>query len=242
MPTQSSLIDIDGIGPVLFKSDARCRRLSIRLKPFEGITVLFPPGFSPHKALSFVEKKRQWIVSNQAQMEKHEQMLTVFDEQSHFRARTFELKVVQHKSEQFRITLKDGILQVAYPGFLNVKDVSVQNTIRQGIEEGLRREAKSMLPCKVQHFARMYGFHVNKIFIKNLKSRWGSCSAINNINLNLHLMRLPGHLIDYVVLHELCHTKEKNHGPGFWSLLDKVTDGKARSLAAEMKKFRTTIY
>jgi predicted metal-dependent hydrolase len=55
-------------------------------------------------------------------------------------------------------------------------------------------------------------------------------------------MRLPAHLIDYVVLHELCHTKEKNHGPGFWLLLDKVTDGNARSLAAEMKKFRTTIY
>jgi predicted metal-dependent hydrolase len=242
MPTQSSLINIDGIGPVLFKSDARCRRLSIRLKPFEGITVLFPPGYSPRKALSFVEEKRKWIVSNQAQMEKHEQMLTIFDECTHFRTRTFELRVVQHESDQFRMTLKGGILRVAYPGCLKVADVSVQNAIRQGIEEGLRREAKAMLPAKVQHFARAYGFPINKIFIKNLKSRWGSCSAVNNINLNLHLMRLPGHLIDYVVLHELCHTKEKNHGPGFWRLLDKVTDGKARSLAADMKKYRTTIY
>jgi predicted metal-dependent hydrolase len=242
MPTQTSLIDIDGIGPVLFKSDARCRRLSIRLKPFEGITVLFPPGYSARKALSFVEEKRQWIISNQAQMEKHEQMHTIFDEQSRFRTRTFQLKVERHESDQIRMILKDGILRVAYPGFLNVTDASVQNAIRQGIEEGLRLEAKAMLPAKVHHFARVYGFPIRKIFIKNLKSRWGSCSAVNNINLNLHLMRLPAHLIDYVVLHELCHTKEKNHGPGFWLLLDKVTDGNARSLAAEMKKFRTTIY
>jgi hypothetical protein len=99
-----------------------------------------------------------------------------------------------------------------------------------------------VLPPKVRTFARQYNFKINKVFIKNMKSRWGSCSAVNNINLNLHLMRLPEHLIDYVVLHELCHTVEKNHGPGFWNLLNKLTEGRAKKLAAEMRQYRTTLY
>ena len=242
MSVKTSLVDIEGIGPVLFKSDARCKRLSIRLKPFEGVSVLFPPGYSVKKALSFVEEKRSWIQQNQAQMAAHENMKTVFNEDTKFRTRTFELRIQSHHSDQLRMTLHGGVLRVAYPSFMKVEDERVQAAIRQGIEEGLRIEAKTMLPGRVRHFAGLHGFKVNKVFIKNLKSRWGSCSSVNNINLNLQLMRLPQHLIDYVVLHELCHTREKNHGPGFWHLLDRVTGGKARSLAAEMKKYRTTIY
>lgn len=242
MSVKTSLVEIEGIGPVLFKSDARCKRLSIRLKPFEGVSVLFPPEYSVRKALSFVEEKRAWILQNQSRMVEHERMKTVFNENTKFRSRTFELRIESHQSDQLRMTLNDGILRVAYPYFMKVEDDRVQSAIRQGIEEGLRIEAKMMLPGRVRHFAGLHGFKVNKVFVKNLKSRWGSCSSVNNINLNLQLMRLPQHLIDYVVLHELCHTREKNHGPGFWKLLDRVTGGKARSLASEMKKYRTTIY
>ncbi|HIP35703.1 MAG TPA: M48 family peptidase, partial [Crocinitomix sp.] len=59
--------------------------------------------------------------------------------------------------------------------------------------------------------------------------------------LSLHLMRLPEYLIDYVILHELCHTIEKNHGKYFWALLEKVSPG-ARKLAKELKKYNARIY
>ncbi len=242
MSTQSSLIHIEGIGPVLFKSDRRCRRLSIRLKPFEGIIVIFPPGYSIKKALTFVEDKRQWILNNKGKIEVHENRKTVFDENTVFRTRSFELKVQKQPRHDIRMTLESGILKVVYPQHANVADAPIQNAIRHAIERALRIDAKVMLPYKVERFAKQYSFQVNKVFIKNLKSRWGSCSSVNNINLNLQLMRLPEHLIDYVILHELCHTSEKNHGPRFWKLLDKVTEGKAKQLAGEMKEYRTTIY
>ena len=88
--------------------------------------------------------------------------------------------------------------------------------------------------------AEKFGFNYNKLFIKNLRSRWGSCSNRNNINLNLQLMRLPDKLIDYVILHELVHTEEKNHGEKFWAKLDAIT-GNAKVLAIEMKKYSTVL-
>jgi predicted metal-dependent hydrolase len=175
-------------------------------------------------------------------METYEKKRTIFDEETVFRTRSFELKIMKHARNDLRMTLQHGVLKVSYPQYINVADASVQNAVRQGIEEGLRIEAKVELPTKVYWFAKQFNFRVNRVFIKNLKTRWGSCSSVNNINLNLHLMRLPEHLIDYVILHELCHTAEKNHGPGFWKLLDSVTSGRAKQLASEMKKYRTTIY
>jgi predicted metal-dependent hydrolase len=203
---------------------------------------MFPPGFSQKKALAFVEEKRNWILRNRAMMKARENRKTIFDENTMFRTRSFELKIQKQNRENIRLTLERGILRVMCPSHINIADAVVQDAIREGIDKAMRIEAKRVLPEKVTRFARQYNFSVNKVFVKNLKSRWGSCSSVNNINLNLQLMRLPECLIDYVVLHELCHTIEKNHGKGFWLLLDKVTGGKAKSLDSEMKKYRTTIY
>lgn len=242
MSIQTSVIHIEGIGPVRLKADLRCKRLSIRLKPFEGVTVMFPPGYSAKKALAFVEEKRLWIQKNLEKVGDHEKQKTIFNEATVFRTRSFELKVQKQARQDVRMTLERGILNVFYPQHINVADAPVQDAIRHGIEEALRIEAKMVLPDKVRYFADQYSFTVNRVFIKNLKSRWGSCSSANNINLNLQLMRLPGHLTDYVVLHELCHTVEKNHGPRFWNLLNNVTGGQAKKLATEMRQYRTTIY
>ena len=103
-----------------------------------------------------------------------------------------------------------------------------------------RKEAKQLLPERVAFLAKQDGFSYNNLSIKNIKSRWGSCSAKNNINLSIYLMKLPDELIDYVILHELTHTIHKNHGKDFWNYLDKIT-GKPKELAARIKKYRTGI-
>lgn len=86
----------------------------------------------------------------------------------------------------------------------------------------LRKEAKIFLPKRTEELAEIYNFQYKKVYIKNQKTRWGSCSHVNNINLNINLMRLPKHLIDYVILHELMHTRHKNHGPKFWYDLNQL--------------------
>jgi len=98
-------------------------------------------------------------------------------------------------------------------------------------------EAKRRLEDKVKELAKKHGFTCNKISIKNQRARWGSCSPQNNISLNMKLVLLPEELIDYVILHELVHTRIHNHGKKFWAELDRYV-GDARTKA---KIFRQTV-
>ena len=86
----------------------------------------------------------------------------------------------------------------------------------------LRKLAKAWLPARLEMLASRYGFSFGRVAIKNNRTNWGSCSARNNINLNLHLMRLPEHLRDYVILHELCHLRYHDHGENFHRLLEQL--------------------
>ena len=98
-----------------------------------------------------------------------------------------------------------------------------------------RGQAKIMLLGRLRQLAEAHNFTYNRAFVKNQKTRWGSCSAVNNINLNVNLVRLPEELRDYVIVHELVHTRHKNHGKAFWRELDRIVgNGKAlqRSLRA----------
>ena len=105
--------------------------------------------------------------------------------------------------------------------------------------EQMRKEAKASLPRRVAELAHLYGFSYSNLTIRDSKTRWGSCSALNSISLSLYLMKVPEHLQDYVNLHELCHTVHHNHSVQFWALMDEVTDGKAHALRKELRKYHT---
>jgi len=98
-----------------------------------------------------------------------------------------------------------------------------------------RARARAILVRRLDELAREHGFTCNKVFIRNQKTRWGSCSEKNNINLNVNLVRLKPQLRDYVILHELLHTRIKNHSRRFWSQLDELV-GDAKALDRELKK------
>ncbi|MCF7801640.1 MAG: M48 family metallopeptidase [Candidatus Marinimicrobia bacterium] len=98
--------------------------------------------------------------------------------------------------------------------------------------------AARTLSHQISVLAEKYHFRYNRITFRRQRTRWGSCSRENNISLNLKIDSLPTHLQDYILLHELVHTQVKNHGPKFWSTLNKVTANKARQLAIELRRYR----
>jgi predicted metal-dependent hydrolase len=93
----------------------------------------------------------------------------------------------------------------------------------------VREETRALVHARLAHFNTVYGFTLRKVFIKNHKSRWGSCSAKGNLNFNYKLVFLPPEVADYIIVHELCHLGEFNHSPKFWALvLRALPDYKAR--------------
>ena len=82
-----------------------------------------------------------------------------------------------------------------------------------------KERARSLATERALHFAQRYGVTINSISIKNLKSRWGSCSKKGNLNFHYKIALLPPPLADYLVAHEVCHLRELNHSPKFWSLV-----------------------
>lgn len=86
----------------------------------------------------------------------------------------------------------------------------------------LAQKARKAIPERVSYFAKQMGVTYGRITIRNQRSRWGSCSGKGNLNFNCLLMLAPPDVMDYVVVHELCHRKEMNHSPRFWAEVARV--------------------
>lgn len=86
----------------------------------------------------------------------------------------------------------------------------------------LAEEALKVIPERVEYFAKVIGVTYGKITVRNQKTRWGSCSSKGNLNFNCLLMLAPSEVLDYVVVHELCHRKQMNHSKAFWLEVEKV--------------------
>jgi predicted metal-dependent hydrolase len=100
-----------------------------------------------------------------------------------------------------------------------------------------RASAKKHLIDRLNYLSQAHGLEYKRVFIKNQKTRWGSCSGNNNINLNINLIRLPEELIDYTILHELVHTRVKNHSQRFWDQMDKLI-GDSKKLDRRLSAYR----
>lgn len=86
----------------------------------------------------------------------------------------------------------------------------------------LATQAMKLIPQRVRHYAPIIGVTYGRITIRNQRTRWGSCSGKGNLNFNCLLLLMPEEVLDYVVVHELCHRKEMNHSARFWVEVEKI--------------------
>lgn len=90
------------------------------------------------------------------------------------------------------------------------------------LEAPYRQAAKEYIPKRAEYYAAQLGVSYNRITIRDQKTRWGSCSGKGNLSFNWRLILAPPKILDYVVVHELCHRREMNHSPRFWALVESI--------------------
>ncbi len=228
-----SKINDSQLGEIVFKRSLRARRLSIKILSGR-LEVILPRGYSVKHGLEFLNSVREKLIRKQKLAARNS---IAIRENNPLQTLTFRVEVAKADRKNLFSSLKSGVLRIEYPNFLDVNDANTQAYFWKSISYFLRKEAKRVLPDRVQFLAEKYNFTFSEVKIQASKTRWGCCNHKKTINLSLFLLILPQHLIDYVILHELCHTKEMNHGPQFWAWMDKVTDGNAKKLRSELKKY-----
>jgi predicted metal-dependent hydrolase len=233
-------IKIDDI-IIAVRKNANAKHLKIAVKPFHGVRLTIPERVSLHIAEKFASEKIDWIKEHLEKMRGLEKAYSFFDETSEFWTRNHKLEIKKLELSRIVVRVSKGRIIIHYPESKSVNSIEVQNAVRKGILKAYAEEAKEFLPKRLNDLSDKFNLPFNEVFIKNIKSRWGSCSGKNNINLSIHLMRLPDQLIDYVLLHELAHTKVKNHSKKYWAFLTELI-GNAKKLDKELNHFRIDLF
>ncbi|HWT39817.1 MAG TPA: SprT family zinc-dependent metalloprotease [Dongiaceae bacterium] len=129
--------------------------------------------------------------------------------------------ILVQPAPQLSVTVRKQHILVALPSEKTMQSSDVVRKVRDGVIAALRVEAKSYLPKRLSYLAAQHGLTYEKVRFSHASSRWGSCSSTGTISLNIALMKLPFELIDYVLIHELSHTKQMNHSQAFWQLVSQ---------------------
>ncbi len=209
-------------------------RLSVHIR--RGVRVSIPRFASYSEAERFIDSRIEWILSALEKQRKRANKFTVTlgeGEEILILSGVIKfLKVDTTPGKKIKITLK-GVDRI-----ISYHPDTTGEELKDAVIKILRKDAKEYLPARLESLARQHGFIYTKLYLKNNTSNWGSCSSKNNINLNIHLMRLPYELCDYIILHELCHLRYRNHGEKFHKLVNELCGGNEREITKELLKFR----
>lgn len=214
-------VDVEGVGKVKVRRGAHIRFLTVRVAAGKGVWVTVPRGVSKRQLRDFLVEKRDWILQTGEQMKQYERETGLGVKiGAEIKTKLHVLKVAESEGEKPAYRIEGKYITLWVPRGINLS--GVEEIVKKFVLEIYRLECRRLLPERVRLFAEKYGFTYTRLSFRNNVSNWGSCSQDDHICLNIKLMKLPDELIDYVILHELCHTLEKNHSAAFWALVKKV--------------------
>jgi hypothetical protein len=224
---------IPNIGEVLLAKRRGARNIRLTITPGGKVRVGLPVWVPYSTGVVFAKSKLEWIQKHQAKNQpfiiEHGDLIGKRHRVSYTYSPIARQTTVKVKNPHILIT-----------SGLALSDPAVQSKTIKACERALRKEADELLPVRLNVLANRHGFTYEEVKIRKLSSRWGSCSDKRNIRLSFYLIQLPWRLIDYVLIHELIHTRYLHHQKDFWSTFLKALP-EAKQLQNEIREYSPRI-
>lgn len=227
------IIWIPEVGEVVLAKRKNAKNIRLSISAAGKVRASMPHWVPYAAGISFVKSRADWI--NQHTSAHKPQILANGERIGKSHRLKFILDPLAVKTRT-RISGQDLNI-ISNQGF---DSPACQKAARTIAERALKLEASNLLPPRLVQIAGKHGFKYRHVKIKKMVSRWGSCSSQGVITLNYFLMQLPWDMIDYVLVHELVHTKHLNHSPAFWSEFEKAHPS-AKQTRTKIKQFRPVI-
>jgi predicted metal-dependent hydrolase len=195
-------------GPAIeFVRIRRARRYILRVRPDGTLRITVPRGGSRAEALRFAAQQRQWVERERARV-RAEHAPVAWGDGTAILLRGIE-HTIRVASDGASVRYADRIVRLERG-----------TDVRTAIEDDLERIARDELTTRLLELARQHDVGVDRVSIRNQRSRWGSCSPSGVIALNFRLVQMPPQIRDYVLVHELMHRRQQNHSRRFWRLVE----------------------
>lgn len=201
---------VTGVGEVLLQKRRGTKNMRLSLSPSGEVRVGLPTWVPYGVGLQFVKARREWIEKHRRKIPPSQLVVGGLVGKSH------RLRYIQAPGLGRTVSTRVSEREVVIKSALAFDSPEVQAKARLACERALKRQAEKLLPQRLEQIANSHGYSYKSMGIKKLTSRWGSCSSKGHITLSLFLMQLPWELIDYVMVHELAHTRYLNHSREFW--------------------------
>ncbi|KAB2952692.1 M48 family metallopeptidase [Heliorestis acidaminivorans] len=185
---------------------------SLRLLP-EGLTLRVPDSMTEKNVQTLLKERSSWIEGNWRRLLDNEKRYKENKGLLYYHGKAYQLTLIIEDSN--KIVEKIGIDEERSRLYLRVPS-GEKSQWRDSLLDSLRQKGKETILERLQTINQHLGFKYNKVTIKDQKTRWGSCSSKKNLNFSWRLVLMPPEVLDYVIIHELCHLEELNHSPKFW--------------------------
>lgn len=204
--------------PYTLRVSTRARHLRLQVGAGTGLEVITPERLAPGRVESVLREKQKWILGKLDDLARQAENRGLFDQQGGgkvlYRGREYEVEARVEAGSSPGVVVGQNKLVVTVPE-------GQGGAVERQLEHWLRGMARVVINNRLRELNRNLNLSYNRVFIRDQKTRWGSCSNKNNLNFNWRLVMAPPRVLDYVIVHELMHLVEPNHSKKFWALVEK---------------------
>lgn len=207
------VINVPDLGPVTFQKRGNTRSIRLHIQG-SRIKVTLPNRVPYAFAEKFLQSRKKWVLDNI-------QPATVISEGAYI-GKNHQVKINYKDTSRPSSRVTSDAITITLPFGLKSESSEAQRIISRACEKALAQETTEIIISRLQDLAYEHEFVIKSASVKRLRSRWGSCDTYKNIILNSYLAQLPWPLIDYVLVHELAHTRHLNHSAAFWAEVAEI--------------------